>query len=430
MTNGRGDPNNATLFINLDCSARRSSFNQMGYGAAIAWLLFVARAGPDARALRPRPGPGLLRRWRAMTASLDDDIGDARSGDRGPVARSYRRFLAKASITMFALHHPRRLPAAAAVHGHDRVPAAGQASTPGAAGYPAEPLTGDLPGPDVPDVHRPDRRHHAQADADREGPRVEHVRRSRPTRPRRRSSGQGRWRTLQQAWTVRAADRELHDRLERSSNFPRLLRNTVGDRRAQHARRPCRRRRWSPTASPGSASRQEHPVHHPDRDDHPAVPGHAVPTYVIFTRLGWNGTWLPLIVPHFFANAYNVFLLRQYFMSIPRDLDEAAMIDGAGPFRILRSVIVPLSVAGDHRGRRCSTSSSPGTTSSCRCCTSPASPSSSRCRSASSSTTRSTRPQPTLIQAAALMTMAVPVVVFFLAQRAFMRGVVVTGVEK
>ena len=53
--------------------------------------------------------------------------------------------------------------------------------------------------------------------------------------------------------------------------------------------------------------------------------------YVIFTWLGWNGTWLPLIVPHFFANAFNVFLLRQYFMSIPRDLDEAAMIDGAEP---------------------------------------------------------------------------------------------------
>ena len=65
---------------------------------------------------------------------------------------------------------------------------------------------------------------------------------------------------------------------------------------------------------------------------------------MIFTWLGWNGTWLPLIVPHFFANAFNVFLLRQYFMTIPREIDEAAMIDGAGPFRILRSVIVPQSI--------------------------------------------------------------------------------------
>ena len=69
-----------------------------------------------------------------------------------------------------------------------------------------------------------------------------------------------------------------------------------------------------------------------------------VPTYILFTRIGWIGTWLPLIVPHFFANAYNVFLLRQYFLTIPRDLDEAAMIDGAGPFRILRSVIVPQAI--------------------------------------------------------------------------------------
>jgi len=66
-----------------------------------------------------------------------------------------------------------------------------------------------------------------------------------------------------------------------------------------------------------------------------------VPTYALFTRLGWVGTWLPLLVPHFFGNAYNVFLLRQFFMSIPRDMDEAAMIDGAGPFRTLISVIVP-----------------------------------------------------------------------------------------
>ena len=80
------------------------------------------------------------------------------------------------------------------------------------------------------------------------------------------------------------------------------------------------------------------------RDDHPAVPGHADPDLRIFTKLGWNGTWLPLIVPHFFANAYNVFLLRQYFMSIPRDLDEAATIDGASPFRVFRSVILPLSI--------------------------------------------------------------------------------------
>ena len=116
-----------------------------------------------------------------------------------------------------------------------------------------------------------------------------------------------------------------------------------------------------------------------------------LPLYVVFTRIGWNGTWLPLIIPAFFANAYNVFLLRQYFMSLPRDLDEAAMIDGASPFR------VSVRSSCRCRSRRswrsaCSTSSSPGTTSSCRCSTSAASRTSSRYRSGSSSTTRCTRP--------------------------------------
>ena len=66
-----------------------------------------------------------------------------------------------------------------------------------------------------------------------------------------------------------------------------------------------------------------------------------IPTYTIFAKLGWVNTWLPLLVPAFFANAYDVFLLRQYLLTIPRDLDEAATIDGAGPIRILRSVVLP-----------------------------------------------------------------------------------------
>ena len=66
-----------------------------------------------------------------------------------------------------------------------------------------------------------------------------------------------------------------------------------------------------------------------------------VPQYAVFNRLGWIGTYLPLIVPHFFANAYNVFLLRQFFLTIPRELDEAAAIDGAGPLRTLILVILP-----------------------------------------------------------------------------------------
>jgi ABC-type glycerol-3-phosphate transport system permease component len=71
-----------------------------------------------------------------------------------------------------------------------------------------------------------------------------------------------------------------------------------------------------------------------------------VPTYYLYSghMLNWIGTWLPLIVPHFFGSAILIFLLRQNFKSIPRDLDEAAMLDGAGPIRILVSVILPQSI--------------------------------------------------------------------------------------
>ncbi len=71
-----------------------------------------------------------------------------------------------------------------------------------------------------------------------------------------------------------------------------------------------------------------------------------VPTYYLYSGhvLNWIGTWLPLIVPHFFGSAILIFLLRQNFKSIPRDLDEAAMLDGAGPLRILISVILPQSI--------------------------------------------------------------------------------------
>jgi multiple sugar transport system permease protein len=65
------------------------------------------------------------------------------------------------------------------------------------------------------------------------------------------------------------------------------------------------------------------------------------PLYAGYQRLGLVGTWVPLIAPHFFSNAYNVFLLRQFFLTIPAEIDEAAAIDGAGPLKTLWLVIVP-----------------------------------------------------------------------------------------
>lgn len=66
-----------------------------------------------------------------------------------------------------------------------------------------------------------------------------------------------------------------------------------------------------------------------------------LPTYVFFNKLGWVDTLLPLIVPQFFANAYDVFLLRQFFMTIPLELDDAAKIDGASPMQTLLYIILP-----------------------------------------------------------------------------------------
>jgi multiple sugar transport system permease protein len=68
-----------------------------------------------------------------------------------------------------------------------------------------------------------------------------------------------------------------------------------------------------------------------------------VPLYVIFVRLHWIGSLKPLIIPLFFGDAFSIFLLRQFFMTIPEELSDAARVDGAGEFQILRKVIVPLA---------------------------------------------------------------------------------------
>ncbi|MBO0782768.1 MAG: carbohydrate ABC transporter permease [Ktedonobacteraceae bacterium] len=67
-----------------------------------------------------------------------------------------------------------------------------------------------------------------------------------------------------------------------------------------------------------------------------------IPTFLMFSKLEWIDTYLPLIVPTFFGNAFYIFLMRQYMLSIPVELDEAAKIDGANAFQILWKVLVPL----------------------------------------------------------------------------------------
>ncbi len=66
-----------------------------------------------------------------------------------------------------------------------------------------------------------------------------------------------------------------------------------------------------------------------------------VPQFLLFRSLGWIDTLLPLWVPAFFASAFNVFLLRQFFAQIPGELEEASKIDGAGVLRIFWTVMLP-----------------------------------------------------------------------------------------
>lgn len=68
-----------------------------------------------------------------------------------------------------------------------------------------------------------------------------------------------------------------------------------------------------------------------------------IPRFVLFKTLGWLDSLLPLIIPSFFGDAFNIFLLRQYFMSIPLELDDAARIDGCGHWGIFWRIILPLS---------------------------------------------------------------------------------------
>ena len=68
-----------------------------------------------------------------------------------------------------------------------------------------------------------------------------------------------------------------------------------------------------------------------------------IPQFIMWSRLGLYNTYWPLTLPSFFLDAFYVFLLRQFFQTLPRDYDEAARIDGAGYFQIYRLIILPLS---------------------------------------------------------------------------------------
>lgn len=67
-----------------------------------------------------------------------------------------------------------------------------------------------------------------------------------------------------------------------------------------------------------------------------------IPQYLLYNKLGWVGTYLPLIVPQFCGNAFNVFLLMQFMKNVPREIDEAAIVDGCNPFQMFYRIMLPL----------------------------------------------------------------------------------------
>ena len=344
-----------------------------------------------------------------------------------PLRGQLRRFLAVSGFTLFASILVSVFLMPLAYMGATAVKSETQTSTPGAPIWPAAPQTFTYEGTEYPvfqvpidggtrplaliEPHREDAVFIDPADP-AAGP----------------ITWEGRWRTLEQSWTF-SLEWSSFTRAWEILNFPRMFFNTFA---------------IAAISTVGAVISAICVAYGFSRFRFPGRNGlflmmlatiilpfqvTLIPTYAVYFALGWVGTWLPLIIPHFFANAYNVFLLRQYFLTIPRDLDEAAMIDGAGPLRILWSVIIPqaipaiVAVSLFHFFWAWNEYFLPLVYLQGNADLQPLSVGLGRFNSLYSG-------EPTVIQAAALLAMALPVVVFFLAQRAFMRGVVFGGVEK
>lgn len=153
-----------------------------------------------------------------------------------------------------------------------------------------------------------------------------------------------------------------------------------------------------------------------------------IPQYIIFARLGWIDTYLPLVVPKFFGSAYLIFLLRQFYKTLPKDYEEAALIDGANYFGIWWRIMVPLSLPAigavaimsfmfhyqDFMGPLLYINSQNRY---------PLSIGLQQFRAPFGGTAFH------LLMAASLVTLLPPMVLFFLAQRYFIQGIVVSGVK-
>lgn len=157
-----------------------------------------------------------------------------------------------------------------------------------------------------------------------------------------------------------------------------------------------------------------------------------VPTFLLFRTLGWINTFWPLIVPSFFGGgAFYIFLLRQFFMTIPRDLDEAAKIDGANSVRIFWSILLPLAKPAlatvaifsfiehwnEFIGPLIYLNSADKFTVSIGL------------RYFMASPFESDEPREAILMAGSLIVATPPLVLFFVAQKYFVRGIVTTGLK-
>ena len=276
MTNGRGDPNNATLFINLELFREGFVFSHMGYAAAIAWLLFAIVLGPDARCCSPSPAGA-----STTPAATDDRDRAAQDGEAQArlrrTARSrevHRRFLGKASLTMFALViiGAYLLPLLYMVTTSFQQP--GQSATPGAPHLAGRAGDGRRTRARSTRSTRSRSTGHAQPDARRARGASRACSSTRPTRRRRRSNGRvgggrssRRGRSRRWSRTSRPSGTSSTSRGCCGNTFGIAILSTIGavalvDPRGLRLR-----------ALP--VPRQERAVLHPDRHDHPAVPGHA-----------------------------------------------------------------------------------------------------------------------------------------------------------
>jgi ABC-type glycerol-3-phosphate transport system permease component len=157
--------------------------------------------------------------------------------------------------------------------------------------------------------------------------------------------------------------------------------------------------------------------------------------YLLFKNLGWLDTFLPLIVPFWLGGGpFNIFLMRQFFMSIPYDLDEAARIDGASSWRVFWQILMPLCKAA------LATMATLGFISHWNAFLGPLIFISSESKymvavglryfqSGAAMGQAAARPQDHLLMGAALMVALPCLILFFLAQKYFVQGIVMSGIK-